>query len=46
MVFEMYKWLDNTHNRTDELRQRDEVVEELGSTRTLIAAAHSELTEQ
>jgi hypothetical protein len=41
-VFEMDKWLDDIHNRTDELRwrrmlhQRDEVVEELRSTRTRI----------
>jgi hypothetical protein len=41
-VFEMDKWLDDNHNRTDELRwrrvlrQRDEVVEELRSTRTRI----------
>jgi hypothetical protein len=51
-VFEMDKWLDNPDSRADELRrrrmlrQRDEVVEELRSTRTLIAAARSELAEQ
>jgi hypothetical protein len=41
-VFEMDKWLDDTHNHMNELRwrrvlrQRDEVVEELRSTRTRI----------
>jgi len=43
-VFEMDKWLDNPDNRADELRwrrvlhQRDEVVEQLRSNRTLIEA--------
>ena len=42
MVFEMDKWLDDTHNHMNELRwrrvlrQRDELVEELRSTRTQI----------
>ena len=41
-VFEMDKWLDDTHNHMNELRwrrvlrQRDEVVEELRSIRTQI----------
>jgi hypothetical protein len=41
-VSEMDKWLDDTHNHMNELRwrrvlrQRDEVVEELRSTRTRI----------
>jgi len=43
-VFEMDKWLDNPNNREDQLRwrrvlhQRDEVVEQLRSNRTLIEA--------
>jgi hypothetical protein len=43
-VFEMDKWLDNLSNRADELRwrrlmhEREEVVEQLRFTRTLIEA--------
>ncbi len=50
-VLEMDKWLDTPHNRTDELywrrvlHQRDEVVEELRSTRAQIVLIHSELSE-
>jgi hypothetical protein len=47
-LFEMDKWLGNPHNRTDELRWRrmlrqwDEVVEVLRSTRTRIAVIRSQ----
>ena len=49
-VFEMDKWLDDTHNHMNELRwrrvlrQRDEVVEELRSTRTRIEVIRGSVT--
>ncbi len=51
-VFEMDKWLDNPHNRTDEIRwrrllhERSEVVEQLRLTRTQIEGLRSESTEK
>lgn len=49
-VFEMDKWLDNPHNRTDEMRrrrvlhERSEIVEQLRFTRTQIEGLRSEST--
>jgi hypothetical protein len=50
-VFEMDKWLDQPHNRADDLhwrrvmRHRDETVEQLRFNRTLIEA-HKEANQQ